>query len=155
MKKNWMKKLSAALFAATLFASGFATKAFAAEGYTVTPFTYSDFDDLTGEDFTIGEDTQGTITVNKFITEHQAQTGGNPTDVDPYIPVSGVNFTLVKVGQYATVVKNADGTASTMIGLDEDFLKVVYGKDEQGEDIYNPAQFVVDIRKALGGSGVV
>lgn len=143
MKKNWMKKLSAAICAATLFASGFAVtaNAEATPGYKITPFGPSNFDDLTGEDLPpITNDTTGKIIVSKFITENQPQNGDTSSAVEPEIPVSGVEFTLVKVGRYANVVA-PDGTTSTMIGLDKEFVDIVledfsmyqpYIEDEDG-----------------------
>ena len=143
MKKNWMKKLSAAICAATLFASGFAVtaNAEATPGYKITPFGPSNFDDLTGEDLPpITNDTTGKIIVSKYITENQPQNGDKSSAVEPEIPVSGVEFTLVKVGRYANVVA-PDGTTSTMIGLDKEFVDIVledfsmyqpYIEDEDG-----------------------
>ena len=50
MKKNWMKKLGAALCAATLFASGFAINANAENLPKITPFSTTDYETLSGLD---------------------------------------------------------------------------------------------------------
>ncbi len=127
MKKNWMKKLSAAICAATLFASGFAVTANAEPtlGYEFTPFGPKQFADLTGLPMT--EKTTGSITVQKYITEQLNPESGEGSQTKN-VPVNNVYFTLVKVGQYANVVA-PDGTASTMIGMDKKFVDIVLAGD--------------------------
>lgn len=122
MKKNWMKKLSAAICAATLFASGFAVTAYAVDDnpdYDVRIFTPADYATLTGKN-----NTSGTITVQKFITEQLVPESGDGIYIDGDVPVNNVDFTLVKVGQYAYVV-DSNAVTSTRIGIVEDFVELV------------------------------
>lgn len=133
MKKNWMKKLSAALCAATLFASGFAVSANAAEDnpdYDVRIFTPSDYATLTGKN-----NTSGTITVQKFITEQLISETGEGIFIDGDVPVNNVDFTLVKVGQYANVV-DSKGIASTRIGIVEDLVELVIDNYQDNKTQY-------------------
>ncbi len=122
MKKNWMKKLSAALCAATLFASGFAVTAYAVDDnpdYDVRIFTPADYATLTGKN-----NTSGKITVQKFITEQLVPESGDGIYIDGDVPVNNVEFTLVKVGRYANVV-DSNAVTSTRIGIVEDFVELV------------------------------
>ena len=122
MKKNWMKKLSAAICAATLFASGFAVTAYAVDDnpdYDVRIFAPADYATLTGKN-----NTSGTITVQKFITEQLVPESGDGIYIDGDVPVNNVDFTLVKVGQYANVV-DSNAVTSTRIGIVEDFVELV------------------------------
>lgn len=106
MKKNWLKKLSAALCAATLFASGFAVTV-NAEGETITKFDVTDFQELTGL-----TDQSGTLTVKKYMAVPAPTTQITNNDK----PVNGVEITIKRVGEYATVV-DSNGTASVMMGI--------------------------------------
>ena len=111
MKKNWLKKLSAALFAATLFTSGLAVTANAAnEGLTV--FDLADYQDL------MGKNTQtGSLTVTKNIATYNA----DGTVTNQKTPVGGVTISVTKIGDYATYV-DANGTASVLMGIKTDIL---------------------------------
>ncbi len=124
MKKNWMKKLCAALCAATLFASGLAVTVNAA-GEKIEPFGWEDYKNLVApEDLGIAsaKDLYGEVEITKKIADPK-QTGFDPNDKTE-IPVNGVQFTMTKVGDYA-VVEDANGNPSVMIGIHEDVLKAI------------------------------
>lgn len=106
MKNNWMKKLSAALCAATLFSSGLAVNV-NADGETITKFDVTDFQELTDL-----KDESGTLTIKKYMAIPDPTTAITEKDK----PVNGVEITIKRVGEYATVV-DQNGTASVMMGI--------------------------------------
>ena len=120
MKKNWMKKLSAALCAATLFASGLAVTVNAANE-KIKPFEWTDYKNLvSGSELTISseDDIVGSVQISKTIA--------NPVGQASQIPVDNVEFTLTRVGEYA-VVEDTNGNPSVMIGIHKDVLKAITG----------------------------
>lgn len=120
MKKNWMKKLSAALCAATLFASGLAVNV-NATNETITAFNEEDFVEMTGL-----TDTVGHLTVKKYMAVPASTTEITANDK----PVNGVEITIKQVGEYATVV-DSNGTASVLMGISDTLLTTV-GKVFEG-----------------------
>lgn len=128
MKKNWLRKISAALCAATLFTSGFAMTANAA-GETIAPFKWEDYKNLVSPDLSIedADDLYGEVEITKKI----ANPSQDDFTQDDTIPVNGVEFTMTKVGDYA-VVEDANGNPSVMIGIHEDVLTAIGYTDPQG-----------------------
>ena len=122
MKKNWMKKLCAALCAATLFASGLAVTVNAANE-KIKPFGLEDYQNLVKPDMTISkaEDLVGDVNITKRIAD-PSQTSFAGTDSE--LPVNNVQFTMTKVGDYA-VVEDEKGNPSVMIGIHEDVLTAI------------------------------
>ena len=118
MKKNWLKKVSAALFAATLFASGFAINANAqdikgkVDGNGIATFELSDYKDLMDKDVD-----NGSITVTKNIATYNS----NGSVINENTPVGGVTISVTKIGDYATYV-DGNGTASVLMGIKTDIL---------------------------------
>lgn len=111
MKKNWLKKLSAALFVATLFTSGLTVTANAADN-GITVFDPADYQDL------MGKNTEtGSLTVTKNIATYNA----DGTVTNEKTPVGGVTISVTKIGDYATYV-DAKGTASVLMGIKTDVL---------------------------------
>ena len=111
MKKNWLKKLSAALFVATLFTSGLTVTANAADN-GITVFDLADYQDLMGKNTETGN-----LTVTKNIATYNA----NGTVTNEKTPVGGVTISVTKIGDYATYV-DAKGTASVLMGIKTDVL---------------------------------
>ncbi len=122
MKKNWLRKFSAAICAATLFTSGFAMTA-NAEGETIDPFDWKDYKNLVSPDLQIegDKDLHGEVEITKKIAD-PAQTSFNGATTE--VPVNGVQFTMTKVGDYA-VVEDGNGNPSVMIGIHEDVLEAI------------------------------
>lgn len=107
MRKKWFKKLGAAFCAAVLSISCLNLTAFA-EGETITSFTTDDYKEMTGL-----ASTSGSIEIEKKTSNVDATQFENEAK-----PIVGVNFSVKKIGEYATVV-GANGKTSVMIGIDK------------------------------------
>lgn len=107
MRKKWFKKLGAAFCAAVLSISCLNLTAFA-EGETITSFTTDDYKEMTGL-----ASTSGSIEIEKKTSKVDATQFENEAK-----PIVGVNFSVKKIGEYATVV-GANGKTSVMIGIDK------------------------------------
>ena len=144
MKKNWLKKLSAALFAATLFTSGLAVTANAANE-TITKFDETDFQELTGL-----TTKSGSLTVQKYMALPSPTTSISDDDK----PVNGVEITIKRVGEYATVV-DENGTASVLMGISKTLLDTVgmtknYANAPQNDDyVYLTSAQYDEVNEAL------
>lgn len=107
MRKKWFKKLGAAFCAAVLSISCLNLTAFA-EGETITKFDTTDYQTMSGLNASTGS-----IEIEKKTSDVDAtqfESGAKP--------IEGVNFSVKKIGEYATVV-GANGKTSVMIGIDK------------------------------------
>ena len=140
MKKNWMKKLSAALCAATLFASLSATAVFAveetpgADDKNPDKFEIVDYQDLMGVLGRENAPENGSLTVEKKISNVYAE-DGTPTEEfeEGAIAVEGVQFTVTEVGHYATYV-DGNNVAQVRIGIDVALANLI-GIPTTGENV--------------------
>ena len=107
MRKKWFKKLGAAFCAAVLSISCMNLTAFA-EGETITKFDTTDYQTMSGL-----SDATGSIEIEKKTSD----VTHTSFDSDAK-PIAGVNFSVKKIGEYATVV-DAYGKTSVMIGIDK------------------------------------
>ena len=142
MKKNWMKKLSAALCAATLFASGLAVNVNAADTPTITPFGPADYETLSGKDFTpdpnTSEEELAKFNGSIVVTKKTSDVAGSKFE-DGAVPVKGVDISAVRVGKYATV-ENGD-TTSIMIGIKQALVSKLYNEEEINKAITDGKMF--------------
>lgn len=106
MRKKWFKKLGAAFCAAVLSISCLNLTAFAA-GETITKFSTADYQAMTGL-----QDNDGTLRITKKLSDVEGTDFGAADKA-----INGVEFSIVKIGEYATVV-DTNGTTSVMIGID-------------------------------------
>lgn len=109
MRKKWFKKLGAAFCAAVLSISCLNLTAFAA-GETITKFDTTDYQAMSGLDVSTGS-----IEIEKKTSDVDAIQFENDAK-----PIKGVNFSVKRIGEYATVV-GANGKTSVMIGIDKTF----------------------------------
>lgn len=114
MKGNLLKKLSAAIFAAALFATGMTVRVQAVE--TIRKFTIDDFHELTGNTTADG----GTLTIRKMIAVPASDTTLNGNEK----PVNNVEFTVKRIGEYATYTDD-EGVSSVLMGISKILLQTL------------------------------
>ena len=143
MRKKWFKKLGAAFCAAVLSISCLNLTAFAA-GETITTFTPADYQAMTGLNAL-----KGSIEIEKKTSDVDAtqfESGAKP--------IEGVNFSVNKIGEYATVV-GANGKTSVMIGIDRTLASGLLDKTDidaapsKGSYVYLTSSQAEEINAAL------
>lgn len=147
MRKKWLKKLGAAFCAAVLSISCLNLTAFA-EGETITSFSKKDYQTMSG----LSEE-NGTLRITKKLSDVE---GSNFGAADKAI--NGVEFSIVKIGEYATVV-DANGKTSVMIGINQtlaaDNLTTLTGNEpKQGGYVYLTAKQYNAINSGLENKSV-
>lgn len=147
MRKKWFKKLGAAFCAAVLSISCLNLTAFAA-GETITSFETEDYKAMTGL-----PNNNGTLRITKKLSDVE---GSNFGAADKAI--NGVEFSIVKIGEYATVV-DANGKTSVMIGINQtlaaDNLTTLTGNEpKQGGYVYLTAKQYNAINSGLENKSV-
>lgn len=147
MRKKWLKKLGAAFCAAVLSISCLNLTAFAA-GETITSFETEDYKAMTGL-----PNNNGTLRITKKLSDVE---GSNFGAADKAI--NGVEFSIVKIGEYATVV-DANGKTSVMIGINQtlaaDNLTTLTGNEpKQGGYVYLTAKQYNAINSGLENKSV-
>lgn len=143
MRKKWFKKLGAAFCAAILSISCLNLTAFAA-GETITKFNTTDYQTMSGLTATTGsiEIEKKTSDVDLVEFESGAK------------PIQGVNFSVNKIGEYATVV-GANGKTSVMIGIDKTFAaglldsSVISAAPSDNSYVYLTSKQAEQINRAL------
>lgn len=146
MRKKWFKKLGAAFCAAVLSISCLNLTAFAAEE-TITSFSKEDYQAMSGL-----ADEDGTLRITKKLSDVD---GTNFVTGDKEI--DGVEFSIAKVGDYATVV-DANGKTSVMIGINQTLaakvLTLTGDEPQKGGYVYLTADQYNAINSGLRGKSV-
>lgn len=147
MRKKWFKKLGAAFCAAVLSISCLNLTAFAA-GETITSFSKKDYQTMSG----LSEE-NGTLRITKKLSDVEGTDFGAADKA-----INGVEFSIVKIGEYATVV-DANGKTSVMIGINEtlaaDNLTTLTGNEpKQGGYVYLTAKQYNAINSGLENKSV-
>lgn len=146
MRKKWFKKLGAAFCAAVLSISCLNLTAFAA-GETITSFSKEDYQTMSGL-----SDENGTLRITKKLSDVD---GTDFATGDKEI--NGVEFSIAKVGEYATVV-DANGKTSVMIGINRTLaakvLTLTGGEPQKGGYVYLTADQYNAINSGLQGKSV-
>jgi fimbrial isopeptide formation D2 family protein len=146
MRKKWFKKLGAAFCAAVLSISCLNLTAFAA-GETITSFETEDYKAMTGL-----PNNNGTLRITKKLSDVDGTSFGTGDK-----EINGVEFSIAKVGEYATVV-DANGKTSVMIGINQtlatNVLTLTGNELKKGGYIYLTADQYNAINSGLQGKSV-
>ena len=146
MRKKWLKKLGAAFCAAVLSISCLNLTAFAA-GETITSFETEDYKAMTGL-----PNNNGTLRITKKLSDVDGTSFGTGDK-----EINGVEFSIAKVGEYATVV-DANGKTSVMIGINQTLaakvLTLTGDEPQKGGYVYLTADQYNAINSGLQGKSV-